>query len=78
MGGTVMIDKVFEYVQHEYNNVIRTLEAETSWMNPTNVINGGINRAYGAISFFCIIHPELEDDVKELWKVWDDKFFSLY
>jgi len=73
-----MIDKVFEYVQHEYNNAIRLLEMDTDWMTPFSIINQTCSRAFGAISYFCSVNPQLEDDVREIWEVWRAKFDELY
>lgn len=63
-----MIDKLFEYVQHEYNNAVRLLEMDID-MSAYSLINSACCRAYGAASYFCFIHPELEQDVHECWKI---------
>lgn len=73
-----MIDKVFEYVQHEYNNAIRLLEMDTDWMTPHNIINQTYNRAYGAVSYFCFVNPQFEDDIQGIWEVWRKKFDELF
>lgn len=73
-----MIDKLFKYVEHEYNNAIRLLEMDTDWMTPFSIINQTSNRAFGAVSYFCLINPQLEDDVGEIWEVWRKKFDGLF
>lgn len=72
------MDKVFEYVQHEYNNAIRLLEMDTKWITSHHIISQACARAYGAVSYFCLINPQLEDDVQEIWKVWHKKFEKLF
>ena len=73
-----MIDKLFEYVQHEYSNAIRLLEMDTDWMTPSSIINQTCNRAFGAVVYFCSVNPQLEDDVREVWEVWRARFDGLF
>ena len=73
-----MIDTLFKYVEHEYNNAIRLLEMDTDWMTPFSIINQTSNRDFGAVSYFCLINPQFEDDVQEIWEVWRKKFDGLF
>jgi hypothetical protein len=50
----------------------------TDWMTPFNIINQTRNRAYGAISYFCLINPQLEENVREIWETWEAKFDELF
>lgn len=72
-----MIDKVFEYVKHEYEYVLNTLEnLEVS--NHYETISKAFDRAFGAVSFVAFTNPELNQDIEQLWEVWRRKFSLLF
>lgn len=72
-----MIDKVFEYVKYEYEYVINTLK-NVEVHNQYETISKAFDRAFGAISFVAFIHPELNQDIEQLWEVWRKKFSLLF
>ena len=72
-----MLDKVFEYVKHEYEYVLYTLD-NLEISDTYETISKAFDRAFGAVSFVAFTNPELNQDIEQLWEVWRRKFDELF